>query len=614
MRRTGPARTFRMAAAATASLALLLPTAAAADTTTPSPSGSGNKVVFTVGILNDIDSLNPYTGILAESYEVYQLMYGYLMDNAAADFSPVGDLATSWTTSPDGKTWTYTIRSGVTWSDGVPLTASDVAYSFNRVMKGEYEQTNYGNYVTNIATVTATNPTTVVMVTKVPTPIMTHLLVPILPEHIWSKISETAVKSYANDKNVVGAGPFLLAEHSTGQFVRLVRNPHYYRGEPKIDEVVFRVYKNSDAMVQALKKGEIDFADSLDFDVWQSLKGVQGITTFPSKYTGFDELAFNTGAALSDGTPIGNGNPALKNKTVRQALNYAVDRKTLLQKVIGGTGTEGSSIIPPIYPKLHYNPPSPYTFDPAKANQLLDQAGYKRGADGMRTTPAGKPLTLRLYARTESQNSQRMAPFIKGWLHDVGIPVTVKVVSNDSLTEIIGQGTYDMFLWGWVVEPDPDYQLSTFTCGQRSYKDSGTIYAALSDSFYCNPTYDALYAKQASQIDPAQRAATVQQMQQMLYDDAPYAVIWYYDDTVAYSSRFTGFVPQPAPDGVYLFQYGIWSYLNIQLASTKSSESSGNSGLNTATVVAVGAGAAVIVGGIALLLGRRRRRDHMDVQ
>ena len=88
MRRTGPARTIRLAAAAAASLALLLPTAAAAETTTPSPSGSGNKVVFTVGILNDIDSLNPFTGILAESYEVYQLMYGYLVDNAAADFTP----------------------------------------------------------------------------------------------------------------------------------------------------------------------------------------------------------------------------------------------------------------------------------------------------------------------------------------------------------------------------------------------------------------------------------------------------------------------------------------------------------------------------------------------
>ena len=95
-------------------------------------------------------------------------------------------------------------------------------------------------------------------------------------------------------------------------------------------------------------------------------------------------------------------------------------------------------------------------------------------------------------------------------------------MSEDALTEIIGEGKFDMFEWGWVVEPDPNYQLSTFTCANRSYKDGGNIYANLSDSFYCDKQYDALYAQQGEQIDPAQRAETVKQMQKMVYDDAPY--------------------------------------------------------------------------------------------
>ena len=93
--------------------------------------------------------------------------------------------------------------------------------------------------------------------------------------------------------------------------------------------------------------------------------------------------------------------------------------------------------------------------------------------------------------------------FVAGWLKDVGIEVKPKIVSEDSLTEIIGEGKFDMFEWGWVVEPDPNYQLSTFTCANRSYKDGGNIYANLSDSFYCDKQYDALYAQQAEQIDPA---------------------------------------------------------------------------------------------------------------
>jgi peptide/nickel transport system substrate-binding protein len=618
-----PRRAPRLALAAAAGALALLPAAAAgAATDTPSgtASAAGAPTVFTIGILNDVDSFNPFTGILAEAYEAYQLNYASLMGNSAADFTPSPDLAQSWTSSPDGKTWTYKIRAGLKWSDGQPLTGKDVAYTYNRVINGEYEQTNWGNYVANVSGVTAPDDTTVVMTTKKPTPIMLHQILPILPEHVWSKVDEKKVKSFANEQGAVGSGPFLFAERKVGQFVRFTANPNYWRGKPKIDEVDFRVYKNSDAMVQALRKGEIDFADSVDADIWLSLKGAQGITQYPAKYTEFSELAFNTGAALADGTAIGDGHPALKDKRVRQALNYAIDRKTLVSKVLNGYGTEGDTIIPPIYTNQHLDPANKYTFDPAKANELLDAAGYKKGSDGVRTMPDGsKPLVFRLFGRTESQTSQRSAQFIKSWLRDVGITVNVKVVANDSLTEIIGQGNYDMFIWGWVVEPDPDYQLSTFTCGQRSSKDGGQIFAGLSDSFYCNPAFDALYVKQAGEVDPAQRIATVNQMQQMLYDDAPYAVIYIADDLEAYSSRFTGFVPQPTEKGVLLFQYGTWSYQNLRLATTstqagKSTGSGGGGGIPTATVVAVGAGAAIVAAGIGVMLGRRGRRGDLDVE
>ena len=110
-----------------------------------------------------------------------------------------------------------------------------------------------------------------------------------------------------------------------------------------------------------------------------------------------------------------------------------------------------------------------------------------------------------MLGRSSSQNSKQSVEFVTGWLKDVGIAVKPKIVSEDSLTEIIGEGKFDMFEWGWVVEPDPNYQLSTFTCAKRSYKDGDSTLANLSDSFYCNPAYDALYAKQATQTDPAGR-------------------------------------------------------------------------------------------------------------
>ncbi len=189
--------------------------------------------------------------------------------------------------------------------------------------------------------------------------------------------------------------------------------------------------------------------------------------------------------------------------------------------MLNGHGTEATTVIPPIYAADHLDPASPYTFDLAKADQLLDAAGYTKGPDGVRRLPGStKQLRLRLFARQSSQNSQQEVRLIQGWFAQVGVPTDVKVLAEDNLTELIGQGNFDLFEWGWVVEPDPDYQLSVMTCEKRSYKDAGQVYANLSDSFYCNPAYDELYAQQATQTDPAQRARTVKQMQQLLYDDA----------------------------------------------------------------------------------------------
>ena len=594
--------------------ALLALTAAPGVTAQEQAAG---KLTFTVGIINDVDSLNPFIGILAETYEVWALMYDQLVGYSQKDFSPVPGLAESWKVSDDELTWTYKIRQGVKWSDGQPLTAKDAAYTFNRIMKGSFEQTNYGNYVSNIKTVEAPDDATLVMTTKEPSPTMLRLAVPILPEHIWKNIDEKKVTTFDNEKNAVGSGPFVLAERSTGQFVRLTVNKSYWGGASKIDEVVYRVFNNADAQLQALKKGEIDFADQLDPAPFNSLKDTPGITTVPGKYSGFDELAFNTGAALDSGEPIGDGHPALKDKRLRQAIAHAVDKKLLVDRVLGGYGTAATGIIPALYANLTFQPGDgeAYNFDLAEANRLLDEAGYKDSdGDKVREMPDGsRPLRFRLFARQESNTSQQSIQFMKGWLRDIGIATDVKVVEENRLTEIIGQGEFDMFEWGWVVEPDPDYQLSTFTCASRSYKSGGDVTANLSDSFYCNPAYDKLYDQQKITIDPAKRAEIVKQMQKMLYDDAPYVVTFYYDELQAYrSDRFAGFQPQPDPNGVVLFQYGTYSYRNITTPQAAAA-SGGDDGGSGVPVVPIAVGVAVLGGaGVLLALRRRSTQDERE--
>jgi peptide/nickel transport system substrate-binding protein len=575
------------------------------------------KLTFTVGIVNDVDSLNPFIGILAESYEVYQLMYDYLVGTSSKDFSPVPGLAESWEVSDDELTWTYRIRQGVKWSDGRPVTARDAAYTFNRILKGTFEQTNYGNYVANIAKVEAPDDATLVMTTKEPSPTMLRLAVPILPEHVWREIDEKEIGTFDNERNAVGSGPFRLEEHSTGQFVRLSANKSYWAGAPKIDEVVFRVFNNADAMIQALRKGEIDFANELDAAPFNSLKDVDGLTAVAADYSGFNELAFNTGAALDTGEPIGDGHPALKDKRVRQAIARAVDKEALVQRVLGGYGTPGTGVIPSLYQQLTFTPSDGEAlgFDLAEANRLLDEAGYRdTDGDKIREMPnGGRPLRFRLHGRQESSNSQQAVPFFQGWLRDIGIATDVKIVEENRLNELIAQGEFDLFEYGWVVEPDPDYQLSTFTCGSRSYKaENGEVTANLSDSFYCNPEYDKLYEQQKVTIDPARRAEIVKQMQRMLYVDAPYVVTYYYDELQAYrSDRFAGFVAQPDPGGVLLFQYGTHSYLNITTPQAAGAEDDG--GGSSLPLVLIGGAVAVLgAGGVLYALRRRSTVDERE--
>jgi peptide/nickel transport system substrate-binding protein len=597
---------------------------------------AADPVVFTVGMLSDVDSLNPFTGVLAESYEIFQLQYATLMQPSSADFTPAPGLAESWEESADGKTWTYTLRPDLVWSDGTPLTANDVAYTFNRILEGRYEQRNYGNYVRNITSVEATDDRTVVMTVSAPSPIMERLAVYILPEHVWSGVDAKAVKSFANEPEgepLVGSGPFLVAERRTGQFIRLIANDSYYAGRPKVDELVFRIYNNPDALGQALIKGEVDFATGLTADVFSTLEGQEGITTYAGDYSGFNELAFNMGAATADGKPIGDGNPHLQDQQVRLAISHAIDRQQMVDKILNGYGTPGSTIIPPLYTTLHIDPGT-QTYDPALANQILDDAGYAMGPDGVRVGPDGVPMKYRLFVRTDSDSSVKSGEYFKSYLAAIGIEAEVKPVDENALFEIIGRGEFDMFEWGWVVEPDPDYQLSTFTCAKRSYEDGGEIYADLSDSFYCNEEYDQLYAAQSEETDQTARADIVKQMQQILYDAVPYVVTYYYDNLEAYrSDRFTGFVGQPEGSGSLLFQYGVYTYANVAPVSadsggdTTSSPSPGASesadasggtaeptsgGSNTGLIIGLAIAALVIVGLVVALVRMRSKSQAGD--
>jgi peptide/nickel transport system substrate-binding protein len=586
--------------------------------TSPASGADDSGTTFTVAFLNEVDSFNPFLGIEAESYEMWALTYDYMIGYSMKDMSPTPGLATSWDTSKDGLTWTFHIRDGVTWSDGKALTAKDIAYTYNRVLDGGPEASTWGSYLTSVSTITAPDDATVVLQLKKPNAVLPLLPIPIIPEHVWKNVSEDEVKSYAAEptdgKPVVGSGPFRLVQGTAGgSTYRFEANPDYWGGAPHVDEVVFRVFKSDDPAVQALIKGEVDEVDGITPLQVKALQGQQGVTAINGASPGFDEIAFNTGAVdTSTGKPIGDGNPALEDPKFRHALGYALDLDKVVETAYQGGGTPGDTIIPPAYSNYKWEPPADgaFSFDLDKAGQLLDQAGYRKGGDGRRTMPDGSPLSaLRLFARSEDKTSLRTMDFFSEWLDQLGIDSEVSAMESTKLTDVILEGNFDAFQWGWYVEPDPDSMLSYMTCGQRG---------GWSDSWYCNKRYDALYQKQNTETDDTARAATVRTMQQILFEDSPYLVTVY--NTIGEAvrtDRWACLEPQPDPGGVWLRQYGAHNYLTVRPAadagdcdgvtsalgvSTGSASSSGASSSGSGPTDGGGSNGALMAGGAAVLL------------
>ena len=596
-------------------LLLLLVVAAAVGVARAGTSSSpvpAEKVTLHIGWVQEPDNLNPFIGIQGTDYMLWHMNYDFLVGFDAKTLEPRPELATAWEVSPDGKTWTFTIRSDAKWQDGVPVTARDVAFTFNYI--NDNQLLNLSTYTNGITRAEVVDDTHVKIYTKAPKANMLRMVVPILPEHIWSKVSgKAATTSYQNKPPIIGDGPFQVVEWQKGKFVRLTANPTYWGGKPKVDEVVLELYTNPDTMSQDLKLGTIDGAVDIPPAQFKPLGNEPGITTSLSTSWSFIELAMN-----SYDSPDSKGNPVLKDQQFRAAVNWAVDRQKVVDVAYQQYGTVGSSLVVP-YSKYHWEPPADqaFSYDPAKANQLLDAAGYKDvNGDGFRETKAGKKLVLRFYATTDSTQNQTAGKLIVGWLKDIGIKLDYQVIDSGALINYQYEYTgntytpdWDMFIWYWVEDVDPNFIVDIYTPQQIE---------GWNDCLWTNPEYTKLNAQQATTIDEKLRIPIIQQMQQLFYQGAAYAILAYPYQLEAYNTdKWQGWVhvPSEAPGG----QQGavIYNYNNIDtyrfVEPKTAATATAKKPLVNWTWLAVGIGGALILLGVMFFLSRHiRPRQEED--
>jgi peptide/nickel transport system substrate-binding protein len=570
--------------------------------------GSDEPVTFTIGMVNDAITFNPMFMIETPEYETAGAVYDMLLGFDAADMSTIPALATEWEQSGDGLTWTFTIRDDAVWHDGEPVTAHDIAFTYNWILdEGVGSFLDYLPYTDEI---TAPDDTTLVWRTTQPTgaPLYPPFIY-IMPEHIWNQYEDKAdARTWKGFPDTVGSGPFELVEWRRGDFWRLEANPDYWDGAPKIDELVYRVFQNEETMVQALQQGEIDYAFDVPPALFESLQGNPDITTNEGGSGYFIQMSTNqcTEAVVYCADTGFNGHPALLDPQVRLAMEYAIDRQTLVDRVKLGYAEPAATVI--INPRWHLDPPNQVPFDLAEANRILDEAGYAdTDGDGVREMPDGsRPLEFRFIVRTENPDTIRAGEFISEWFADIGIATLTEPLSDARLTDVWYSNDWDLYIWGWGVEPDPNFQLSTYTEAQ-----CGTW----SDTCWANAEYDRIFAEQQRATSVEERTDLVEQLQQMLYDARPEIVLWYDNTLEAYSNDWTGFIKQPQPEGFVLFQYGTYSYRNIEPVTAVggggvTDDDEGGGGVPI--FVWIGAAAVVVLIG-AVTITRRRREERDEI-
>jgi len=415
-------------------------------------------------------------------------------------------LAESWSFQDDGKSLLLKLVAGATFHDGKPVTSEDVAFSIMAIKANH----PFSSMLAAVERVDTPSPTVAVIRMSQPHPAillaLSPALCPILPKHIFG--DGVDLKTHPRNTNPIGSGPYKLAEYKPGEHIILEKFPGFFiKDRPKFDRIIVRIFRDSNALAVAIERKDVHFVP-----FWSDLALL-------------DRLAKTPGLAVSDkgGEAIGPLNwlafntkkKPLDDVRVRQAISYAIDREFITKKLHSGRTRIATGPIAPGTP-FYSAAVDPYKADVEKANRLLDQAGLKKGAGGMRAA-----LSVD-YLPGGSEQQKNVAEYLKPQLRKIGIDVTVRTSPDfPTWAKRVSSQEVDMtmdavFNWG-----DPVIGV------HRTYLSSnirpGVIWS--NTQSYSNPEVDDLLARASVERDVPKRRAMYQEFQKVVVEEAPIAFI-----------------------------------------------------------------------------------------
>jgi len=485
-------------------------TAASSQAAPAKPADTGGKKILRVAYDAEVDTLNALTSQNLTDIEI-TMVEGLIMTNDKNTYIPV--LAKEIPTKenggivekPDGTIeMTWKLQEGVKWHDGEEFTSADVCFTLDFIQSkaGEavYNQTDY----MGIKKCEMPDKYTVVFTWDKPSGNYATLFDTILPKHVLEGKDVLTYDAY--NRSPLGTGPFKFAEWKPGEYVRVVKNPDYWRGAdmPKLDEIVFSFIPDPNTRLNGLKAGEFDIGQILPNQVKEvaTLPGYKVDSVPSNRWVIFETNVFNE-----------RGKKLFSDPNVRKAIYQAIDRQAIVDGLMEGTVQLANAEISPTSP--YFNPDVPaYAYDPAKAKEMLDAAGWVPGADGIREKD-GERLSFTIMNRSSRPERTAVAQVIQAMLKDVGVEVTFEDLENAAWLQKWLSKDWESVIGGWIIGADPSITALYACDGSNNFTG------------YCNEELDKAMKASDATFDFKDRKPLMDTVQTMLAEEGRELPIYY---------------------------------------------------------------------------------------
>ena len=550
---------------------------------------------ITVAFKANENNLTPFTltmGGLPTTHDFTNLVYDTLFWSQVKQ-DPEPWLAESATPSDDFKTWTVKLRDGVKWHDGRPLTADDVAFTFEKMKTttgGRYSHHvwEYPSFLSS----QVVDPLTVRLTFEQAAPTFKILPggdLPIVPKHVWEGVANPTT---ATDVPSIGTGPFKMAEIVPNQIYRLQANADYFKGKPKVDAIDVPIVTDASAAFAALQTGQVDATDrTVPPELFQQLSSMPGMRVIESTRMESVHLHFN------------NQKAPLSDPRVRKGITMAIDNNALVQTVLLGRGRPGRDGW--VHPDSAWaDPQGGHQFDVARSNSSLDAAGYRRGDDGIRRTPDGTPLQFTITVAANEPQHLRAAQLVGQQVEAIGVRMSVEQIDPATLRQRRGNLNYDSFITNLEshAHADPDALYFFFHSPIQGAPSAGSFGA------YTNPQFDQLVERARFTVDLEERKRLLHEAQRIYAQDAPAQVLFYPNGDYAVRTNAYNEWVADTGHGIFTKRSFIPGYEDDSNEPAVSGAGAGDGPPWGAIVLVLG----VIAVGGGLLIARNRRSDELE--